>query len=86
MYSEPMKSFTDNYFDLVHNLMFKVATVAAFVVAVVTFAFKGAREWYTNGGQESIALFTMKVLQFINSLSESLYYSVEETVDKPREV
>jgi len=86
MYSEPMKSFTDNYFDLVHILMIKVATVAAFVVAVVTFAFKGARQWYTNGGQESIALFTMKVLQFINSLSESLYYSVEETVDKPREV
>jgi len=86
MYSESMQSFSDNYFNFIHDLMIKIATIAAFIVAVVTFAAKGMRDWYVNGGQESIALFTMKVLHFINSVSESLYYSVEETVDKPREV
>lgn len=81
-----MKSFADNYFDSVHSLMLNVAAILGFWVGVVTFFWKGWREWYTNGGQESIALFTMTVLRWINSVSESLYYSVEETVDKPREV
>jgi len=81
-----MKNFTDNYFTFIQKMMFHVATILAFWVGVVTYAAKGVREWYSNGGQESIALFTMKVLQFINSVSESLYYSVEETVDIPREV
>ena len=76
-----MKSLTDNYFDFVHNMLLHIATITAFCVGVVTFTAKGVREWYSNGGQESIALFTMRVLHFINSASESLYYSVEETVD-----
>lgn len=81
-----MNNLTDNYFTFIQKMMFHVATILAFWIGVVTYAGKGARQWYSNGGRESIALFTMKVLQFINSVSESLYYSVEETVDKPREV
>ena len=81
-----MQIFADNYFNFIHKMMFHVATIIAFWVGVVTYAAKGARQWYNDGGQESIALFTMNVLRFINSVSESLYYSVEETVDKPREV
>lgn len=81
-----MKTFTDNYFTFIHNMLFHIATILAFWVGVVTYAAKGARNWYSNGGQESIALITMKVLRFINSASESLYYSVEETVDNPQGV
>lgn len=64
----------------------KVATVLAYIVGVTVFFFDAVSNWYKNGGKESIALLTMNVLRFINTTSESLYYSVEETVDKPREV
>jgi len=85
-YTQLMKNLTDNYFTTVNNALFHIATILAFWVGVVTFAAKGVREWYNNGGQESIALFVMRVLHYLNSLTESLYYSVEETVDLPREV
>jgi hypothetical protein len=86
MYSESMQSFADNYFNFIHKMMFHVATILAFWVGVVTYAAKGASQWYSNGGQESIAKLTMKVLHFINSKSESLYYSVEETIYTERVV
>jgi len=67
-------------------MLFHIATILAFWIGVVTYAAKSARNWYSNGGQERIALLTMKVLQFINLKSESLYYCVEETVYTERVV
>lgn len=81
-----MQIAIENYFNFIQKVMFNIATILGFWVGVATFVAKGVRKWYNNGGKESIALFTMSVLQYINSVTESLYYSVENTVEKPREV
>ena len=81
-----MQSLADRYFDAIHSLMFHIATILGFWVGVVTFFARNLREWYNNGGKQDIARLSLTVLHFINSKSESLYYSIEDSADLVREV
>lgn len=81
-----MQSLADKYFDSIHSLMLTVATIVGFWVGVVTFFARSFREWYNNGGKESTAKLIMRVLQFINSASESLYYRIEDATVEERTV
>jgi len=77
---------TDFYWRFVDTLMFNIATIAAAIVAVVSFTYRSTREWYANGGKEQLGNVTMRVLQFVNTWSELLYYRVENQVATERTV
>lgn len=70
---------TDFYWRFVNTLMLNLATIAAVVVAVVSFTYRGIREWYTNGGKDMMVSNTCKLLQFVNKTAERLYYQIEES-------
>ena len=70
---------TDFYWRFVNTLMFNLATIAAVVMAVVSFTYRGIREWYINGGKQQLTNNTCKLLQFVNKTAERLYYKIEES-------
>jgi len=70
---------TDFYWRFVNTLMFNLATIAAVVMAVVSFTYRGIREWYINGGKQQLINNTCKLLQFVNKTAERLYYKIEES-------
>lgn len=70
----------------VNSLLLNIATIAAFIVGVVSYVYRSTREWYANGGKEQLGKVTLSVLRYINSVSESLYYRVEDQVTDERTV
>jgi len=77
-----MQSYFDRYFNSIHSLLLTIATILGFWVGVVTFASRSVREWYNNGGKESLTRTSLSVLKFINNKTESLYYSIEDSAEK----
>lgn len=62
----------------VNTLLFNIATIVAVVVAVVSFTYRSARVWYTEGGKEfMMSTFANLMLKF-NKLSEKVYYTLED--------
>ena len=66
------------YKSFVNTLMLNLATISAVIVAVVSFTYRGIREWYTNGGKQVMMNNACKVLQFVNKTAERLYYQIED--------
>jgi cytochrome bd-type quinol oxidase subunit 1 len=66
-----MKSF-------VHTLLFNLATIAAVIVGVVSYAYRAARVWYANGGRESMIAAASKVSYLANKLTEKIYFTLED--------
>ena len=64
------------------QVMLTLATVLAIIVGVVSYAYRAARVWYTNGGKEVIVANTIKVLQFVIQTAESLETRLSVPVDQ----
>ena len=62
----------------VNTLIFNIATIAAIVVGIVSYAYRAARVWYTNGGREFLITNACKVLMFVNKSAEQAYYQLED--------
>ncbi|UNH61130.1 hypothetical protein SSZBM1_13 [Synechococcus phage S-SZBM1] len=62
----------------VNTLLLNIATIAAIIVGVVSYAYSGLREWYNNGGKHQIINNSCKVLQFVNKTAEGIYYKLED--------
>jgi len=56
-----MKSF-------IHTLMFNIATIAAIVVGVVSYAYRAAKVWYADNGEELRWNVSFQLSEFFGSL------------------
>lgn len=62
----------------VNTLMFNIATIVAVIVAVVSYTYRAARVWYTQGGREFLITNACKVMMFVNKTAERVYYTLED--------
>lgn len=67
MNNEFVKSF-------VSTLMYNLATMVAVIVGVSLFIKNSATVWYNNGGKETLLKYTQRVLLFVSTSTEKLYY------------
>ena len=68
----------DFFKSFVNTLVFNLATIAAVVVGLVSYAYRAARVWYTNGGREFLMTAAAKFAAGVNKLSERVYYTLED--------
>jgi len=47
-------------------------------VGLVSYAYRAARVWYTNGGREFLMTAAAKFAAGVNKLSERVYYTLED--------
>ena len=71
MNTEFVKSF-------VNTLLFNIATIVAIVVAVVSYTYRAASDWYNNGGRTVLINNACKVMAFVNKTAEGIYYRLED--------
>ena len=72
-------SMNNDFFkSFVNTLVFNLATIAAVIVGLVSYAYRAARVWYANGGKQDLINNACKVLAFVNKLSERVYYTLED--------
>lgn len=70
---------TDTFLkSFVNTLVFNIATIAAVIVGVVSYANRAARVWYANGGREFLMTAAANVAAGVNKLSERVYYTLED--------
>ena len=62
----------------INTLLFNLATIAAFIVGVVSYAYRATAKWYFSGGRESMIAAASKVVFVVNKLSEKIYFTLED--------
>ncbi len=69
---------TDFFKSFLNTLLFNVATIAAIVVGIVSYTYRGARVWYNEGGREFLINAAANFAAGINKLSEKIYFKLED--------
>jgi len=70
---------TDTFLkSFVNTLIFNVATIAAIVVGIVSYAYRAFKVWYANGGREFLMSAAANVALMFNKLTERVYYTLED--------
>jgi hypothetical protein len=60
---------TDTFYkSFVHTLIFNIATIAAVIVGVVGYAYRAARVWYAEHGEDLRYNVSLTLAQFFESL------------------
>ena len=69
----------DTFFkSFLNTLLFNIATIAAVIVGVVSYAYRAARVWYANGGKEFMINTAASFAAGVNKLSEKIYFTLED--------
>lgn len=69
----------DTFFkSFLNTLLFNIATIAAVIVGVVSYAYRAAKVWYANGGREFLMSAAANAAAGVNKLSERVYYTLED--------
>ena len=69
---------TDFYKSFANTLLFNLATIAAIVVGIVSYAYRAVRVWYANGGKEFMINTAASFAAGVNKLSEKIYFTLED--------
>jgi hypothetical protein len=62
----------------INTLLFNLATIAAIVVGIVSYAYRALAQWYFTGGREQLIAAASKVSYLANKLTEKAYFSLED--------
>ena len=71
-------TFTKSF---LNTLLFNLATIAAIVVGVVSYAYRATFDWYANGGREFLIDAAANLAAGVHKLSEKMYYQLEVAAD-----
>ena len=78
-FSLKCKMLSDTFMKpFINTLLFNLATIAAVIVGVVSYAYRAARVWYANGGRELLLTAAANVAALVNKLSEKIYFTLED--------
>jgi len=69
---------TQTYWRFVNTLLFNIATIAAVIVAVVSYANRAIQDWYANGGKEFMMNLATNFVAGVHKLSEKIYFKLED--------
>lgn len=69
---------TDFFKSFLNTLLFNVATIAAIVVGIVSYTYRGARVWYNEGGREFLINAAANFAAGVHKVSERVYYTLED--------
>jgi ABC-type maltose transport system permease subunit len=69
---------TDFFKSFLNTLLLNIATIAAVIVGVVSYAYRGARVWYNNGGREFLINAAANFAAGVYKVSERVYYTLED--------
>lgn len=73
-YNELLEVVSNN--ETIQQILYTIATVVGFIVGVTVWVANRVSDWYNNGGRETLLRYTQRVLLFISSSTEKLYYRV----------
>lgn len=68
-------TFTKSF---LNTLLFNLATIAAIVVGVVSYAYRATKVWYANGGREFLMTAAANFAAGVHKLSEKIYFQLED--------
>ena len=75
-------TYVEKYFELVDQILYTLATVLGVIVGVTVWVANRVQQWYNNGGQVTLLRYTQRVLLFVSSSTEKLYYWVCDVTEK----
>ncbi len=61
-----------------NTLLFNLATIAAVIVGVVSYAYRATAKWYLSGGREQLIAAASKVSYLANKMTEKIYFTLED--------
>lgn len=73
-YNELMDVVSNN--ETIQQILYTIATILGVIVGVTVWVTNRVQQWYNNGGKETLLRYTQRVLLFISSSTEKLYYRV----------
>jgi hypothetical protein len=71
----------EKYFELVDQILYTFATILGVIVGVTVWVANRVSDWYNNGGQVTLLRYTQRVLLFVTTSTEKLYYWVCDVTD-----
>lgn len=73
-YNELKQQVLDN--ETLQRVLYTLATILGVIVGVTVWVTNKLRQWYTNGGKQQLLSVTQRVLLFVSTSTEKLYYRV----------